>query len=482
MSVSLRLAAGPLGPLTPPSHVGLRKLDKSLFVVKRTVWALLLTDLRSLGAFLGSKKSAGVALKLPCMPAVVEYSEKDLSSDEKEALSANPKYKALLIDPSLSSATSETFRLTEAVPSALRDTLAASNHFAKPYEITFDYTYWSHEDILKAVLPAELHANCPTSFTIAGHLAHLNLKAEYMPYRNIIGEIILSKYPNIKTVVHKTNNITSKFRTFEMEVLAGEDNFVVTQKESGCKFTFDFSKVYWNSRLATEHERLIDLFVPGEAVCDVMAGVGPFVVPAAKKGVVLFANDLNPESYRYLLQNTKDNKVDDYVHPYNMDGADFIQKSPKLLLDYHKATPEMHKFVQKGKKRVKVTVQTPSFFSHYVMNLPDSAINFVQYYVSLFSRAFPNLSQAEVEALPGFRLPIVNVHHFEKYKEEEIEGDLQTELHSRIHAKIVKGLAFDIAPSAISYHIVRQVAPCKLMYCVSFTLPAEVAFRPCVTL
>ena len=47
-----------------------------------------------------------------------------------------------------------------------------------------------------------------------------------------------------------------------MELLAGEDRFEVEVKESGCVFRFDFSKVYWNPRLGTEHDRLIRYDLP----------------------------------------------------------------------------------------------------------------------------------------------------------------------------------------------------------------------------
>ena len=111
-----------------------------------------------------------------------------------------------------------------------------------------------------------------------------------------------------------------------MELLAGEPNYVVeqvryspflrhliakhtTQSESDCRFTFDFSRVYWNSRLHTEHARLVDMFQPHDLVADVFAGVGPFALPAAKKGCAVLANDLNPESYKYLTLNIKDNRV-----------------------------------------------------------------------------------------------------------------------------------------------------------------------------
>lgn len=43
-------------------------------------------------------------------------------------------------------------------------------------------------------------------------------------------------------------------------------------------------QVYWNSRLETEHKRLVDSFKPGEVVLDVMAGIGPFAIPAAQSG------------------------------------------------------------------------------------------------------------------------------------------------------------------------------------------------------
>jgi tRNA (guanine37-N1)-methyltransferase len=51
------------------------------------------------------------------------------------------------------------------------------------------------------------------------------------------------------------------------------------------------------------------MFNPGEVVCDVMAGVGPFACPAGKKGVFVWANDLNPDSYASLKDAITRNKV-----------------------------------------------------------------------------------------------------------------------------------------------------------------------------
>ena len=123
--------------------------------------------------------------------------------------------------------------------------------------------------------------------------------------------MLLDKNPNVRTVINKIDDVgtTSEFRTFTYEVLAGDPDMNVEVKEEDCIFRFDYSKVYWNSRLNTEHRRLVEMFQPGEAVCDVMAGVGPFAVPAGKREVFVWANDLNPDSYISLKAAVERNKV-----------------------------------------------------------------------------------------------------------------------------------------------------------------------------
>lgn len=137
------------------------------------------------------------------------------------------------------------------------------------------------------------------------------MKDEYLPYKRTIAEVIIDKNDGIRTVINKLDDVGthSEFRTFNYEVLAGDDNMNVELREADCVFKFDYSKVYWNSRLQTEHERLVQAFKPGEVVCDVMAGIGPFAVPAGKKGVFVWANDLNPDSYSSMKEAIVRNKV-----------------------------------------------------------------------------------------------------------------------------------------------------------------------------
>jgi len=164
---------------------------------------------------------------------------------------------------------------------------------------------------MSSILPLEEQQEIPSGFTIVGQVAHLNLRDQYLQYKHLIAEVLLDKNPQIKTVINKVENVGSEdpFRTFPYEVLAGPDDLNVEISEENCTFRFDYAKVYWNSRLNTEHRRLVDLFKPGVAVCDVMAGIGPFAVPAGKKGVFVYANDLNPNSFSSLQDAIRRNKV-----------------------------------------------------------------------------------------------------------------------------------------------------------------------------
>lgn len=338
-----------------------------------------------------------------------------------------------------------------------------------PLELELDYDHWQADEILSAILPEALIAESPAGFTMVGHIAHMNLRDEYLPYKNIIGQVILDKNSAIRTVVNKLDTIDSVYRNFQMEVLAGEQNFVAEQHESGCRFRFDFSKVYWNSRLHTEHERLVSLFQEGDAVCDVMAGVGPFAIPAAKKKVLVFANDLNPASFEALSDNIKLNKVSDFVIASNLDGREYIRTSinhlqKKAETDVSITVASRHPPKKKiksdsgGLSRGQHTIRIPQVFQHYVMNLPATAIEFLDAFCGLYATRDTSLA-----------LPMIHVHCFTKFEDEAAQEDL-TE-------RIGNALNYDMKSDQIEFHHVRRVAPSKDMFCCSFRLPSQVAFE-----
>ena len=239
-----------------------------------------------------------------------------------------------------------------------------------------------------------------------------------------------------------------------MEILAGENNLSTSVKQDGCIFEFDFSKVYWNSRLQTEHSRLVKLFESDDVVCDMFAGVGPFAIPAAKKGCSVYGNDLNPASYKALLKNAQLNRVEDKIHSFNMDGRDFVRKmvqlslpsasSPGSLLSSSLPTEQN---LQGGSSKIVKP------FTHVVMNLPASAVEFLDVFQGLYS---------------GYRpaaLPTIHCYCFSKSQSPSEDAKEQVE------RKLGSSLT-----SQFSVHCVRDVAPKKVMVCVSFKLPESVAF------
>lgn len=117
-------------------------------------------------------------------------------------------------------------------------------------------------------------------------------------------------------------------------------------------------------------------------------------------------------------------------------------------------------------------VPMPKYFAHYVMNLPDLALTFLDEFQGLYADV-----EETVKADPQFTLPMIHCHCFEKYSHEEQPEPSQDEIQRRVHVKIQKLINYDLPYEACSFHLVRKVAPTKPMFCVSFKLPEEVAFR-----
>ncbi|KAH9982981.1 Met-10+ like-protein-domain-containing protein [Lactifluus volemus] len=353
--------------------------------------------------------------------------------------------------------------------------LKSQNASLTTHNIELDYDYWSADDILHAILPEELLDGSPTGFSIMGHLAHMNLNEEYLPYKYIIGQVILDKNKRLRTVVNKLDSIDTRFRFFKMELLAGESDYIVEHSESNCRFKFDFSQVYWNSRLQTEHSRLVNMFQPDELVADVFAGVGPFALPAARKGCAVLANDLNPESYKYLAVNIEDNKVSDRVRASCKDGRDFIRHAAALVaanpFPGYTGPPlsqSQRRAQSRQQSRGQISSQQPprNRIAHFVMNLPDSAITFLDSFRGMLA---PSSSEsiADLQALYDV-MPMVHCYCFTRELEQEAA---ERDIRQRVEGHLGYMLKTE---NEVMVHLVRSVAPNKDMYCISFRLPRAI--------
>ena len=77
-----------------------------------------------------------------------------------------------------------------------------------------------------------------SSFESIGHIAHLNLRDKQLPFKKLIGQIILDKNKHITSVVNKLSSIDTTFRFFKMELIAGEDKMETEVKECGCRYVY----------------------------------------------------------------------------------------------------------------------------------------------------------------------------------------------------------------------------------------------------
>ncbi|XP_020111520.1 tRNA (guanine(37)-N1)-methyltransferase [Ananas comosus] len=403
------------------------------------------------------------------------------------------------------------------IPDEKLDSLKKLCNFeAVPYSLTLGYSYWSADHILKKILPAGVEV--PSSFETIGHIAHLNISDELLLYKDVIAKVIYDKnHPRIQTVVNKVGTITNEFRVPKFEILAGKDDMVTEVKQYGATFRLNYGLVYWNSRLEHEHIRLVSLFQKGDSICDMFAGIGPFSIPAAQKGCTVYANDLNPDSVHYLRTNAKINKVEDHVIPYNMDARAFIRHlvvptDSEMEVESQCATirgskgntlqPNEESAMEKGtlddagdsekcvngsstiaaKRRAEISSEdggtenndlnattkrhrntnkrvrgcVPSslkpweHFDHMIMNLPASALQFLDVFHGL-------LRKKHWKGL----LPWIHCYCF--MRSNETKESILADAESTLNAKIADPI----------FHRVRDVAPNKAMYCLSFRLPEE---------
>jgi len=353
------------------------------------------------------------------------------------------------------------------------------------YNLAVGYEHTPMDEVLKKLLPSAI-TEIPSAYEQAGTIAHLNLRDEVLPYKYIIGQVIIDKVPTIKTVVNKVGMIETEYRTFPMELIGGINDYSVKIRESGINiiynstavahlfvylgatFQFNFGEVYWNCRLQREHERLIDLITNSKRepakkkiiVADMMAGIGPFAIPLAiKPGHQVYANDLNPASYKYLLSNTKLNHCEARLHSFNLDGRDFI---------HH-------------------LVDRKVFFQEVILNLPQSAVQFLDVFVGLHRKYHHDDSAL---SHTDFVLPRIHVYSFTNNMEQPVLSVVEEV--AKVLGCSIADLGYDNSIITVSDqdslmipchgHIVRDVAPRKLMICVSFTLPKSVALKePVIT-
>ncbi|CDF32206.1 unnamed protein product [Chondrus crispus] len=303
-------------------------------------------------------------------------------------------------------------------------------------DVLLGYEVWGMAAVLRNVLPEGV--TVPTSFETVGHIVHVNLREEHEEYKKVIGAVMLDKLgKRVKTVVNKLESTGGPYRTFKMEVIAGEPMLETEVKENGCRFRLNFEKVYWNSRLETEHNRIVTATGKGEVFVDAFCGIGPFAVPVAKgrRCEKVYANDLNPDSVKYLKENAKINGVE---------GDKFIASCGC------------------AREFLRTLVRDKVAMTRVVMNFPSGAPEFLDVFRGLYDEA------------DGLPMPVVHCYCFVKGIENL--SSARDRVRKALYGDNLQG-EMQLRDEDIEIRDIRNVAPRKQQVCVTFQVPKDVAHR-----
>ncbi|MHA1303822.1 MAG: class I SAM-dependent methyltransferase [Candidatus Heimdallarchaeaceae archaeon] len=149
----------------------------------------------------------------------------------------------------------------------------------------------------------------------------------------------LRKRKYIKTIAIQQEKVRGIERVPKLEFFMGENNFETTHTEYGNKYLLDPSKMFFSPRLSYERQRIARNIQDGEIILNFFSGVGPFSISIAKHNPksIIHSIEINPEAYRYMLQNINLNKCQNQVIPYLGDAFEivprqFFNKCDRILL------------------------------------------------------------------------------------------------------------------------------------------------------
>lgn len=170
----------------------------------------------------------------------------------------------------------------------------------------------SYRELLLEKLGPRKYEQISKGFDLLGNIAVIDADRETA---RKIGKIIIDTHKNVETVLRKASAIRGKYRLRKYDLVLGRRNFVARYNENNCSFVFDVRKTFFSPRLAYERKRVVQACRDGEKVVVMFAGVGPFAIEIAKerKMARVLAIELNRDSYRYMVENIRINKVPNVV-------------------------------------------------------------------------------------------------------------------------------------------------------------------------
>ena len=168
------------------------------------------------------------------------------------------------------------------------------------------------KDILKKKLTKKELESVPSSYDIVGGIIIFSdFPKELTKKEKTIGNEIIKKYHQIKSIYKKTKKYSGKYRTPKLKLLAGENNKETIYTENNTRLKLNVEKIYFSQRLSEERKRISNQVKNNESVLVMFSGCGvyPLVIGKNTKPKNIVGVEINPTAHKYALENLKLNKT-----------------------------------------------------------------------------------------------------------------------------------------------------------------------------
>lgn len=256
----------------------------------------------------------------------------------------------------------------------------------------------SLKDSLKGFLSETEFASVPSGWQVLGDIIIVFIPEILEDKKTRIAESLISMYPKCRTVV-RDFGIEGQFRQPKRELLLGSETETI-HKEHGCFFKQDVTKVMYSKGNLEERKRMSQLG-EGEVIVDMFAGIGYFSIPMAvhSRPKKIVGIEINPESFAYLKENIRLNKVEDIFIPICGDCSKVAPEgiADRVLMGYVGTT---HYYLEPAIKALKKS----GGILHYHETVPES-----------LARTRPQERIEKAACALGKKVEILETHRIKKY-------------------------------------------------------------------
>ncbi|WP_336362335.1 class I SAM-dependent methyltransferase [Halalkalicoccus salilacus] len=164
-------------------------------------------------------------------------------------------------------------------------------------------------------------AGAPRSWAVIGSVILADFGGCPREREGEVGGVLLELHGGADTVLAR-EGITGEHREPSVRTVAGAGDTETIHTEHGTRYAMDLARVMFSPGNKAERARMGEVVEEGERVLDMFAGIGYFTLPMARAGARVTAIERNPIAFRYLLENSVLNGVEDRIGAYRADCRD----------------------------------------------------------------------------------------------------------------------------------------------------------------